>query len=69
MWTLNYSLDDWEHVNDMDATATELSIHFADIPIPPTQDAPVRFTFFWTQSGKWQGSDYSVAVISSQDAQ
>ena len=59
---LRYSLDNWSTTTDVDATDTELAIHFTDIPLAPSQQAPVRFTFFWKQSGSWQGYDFAVAI-------
>ena len=28
----------------------------------PGQKAPVRFTFFWTAVGRWEGRDFQVGV-------
>ncbi len=61
-FTLRFSLDDWAHLQDVDATATELSIHYVDVPLPPDQRAPARFTFRWKEKGNWQGCDYAVTV-------
>ena len=60
---LRYSLDNWAHTEDVDATDLDLSIHFVDIPIPREQTHAVRFTFQWKQSGRGQGCDYSVAIV------
>lgn len=59
---LRYSVDNWAQVRDLDAVDTELSIYFADVSVGQEQKAPVRFTFFWTQSGEWNGSDYAIEV-------
>ena len=37
-------------------------IHFVDIPIRPSQRAPIRFTFFWPADERWEGRDYAVNV-------
>jgi glucoamylase len=59
---LHWSRDGWQTVEDMPSSPTALGIEFVDIPISPGQQAPVRFTFFWTASGRWEGRDYEVAV-------
>lgn len=59
---LHWSRDEWQTVLDAGATSTTLGIHFVDIPIPLEQQAPIRFTFFWIASGRWEGRDYHVAV-------
>lgn len=59
---LRYSCDNWTHWQDTDSHDTELDIHFVDVPVAQDQTAPVRFTFRWKESGKWQGCDYCVTV-------
>lgn len=48
---------------DTPSCPTALGIEYVDIPIPSTQRAPLRFTFFWPASHRWEGRDYYVAVI------
>ncbi|MEK7378686.1 MAG: glycoside hydrolase family 15 protein, partial [Candidatus Binatota bacterium] len=61
---LHWSRDDWQNVEDAPSLSTSLGIEFVDIPVAETQHAPIRFTFFWTGSGRWEGRDYEVAVQS-----
>jgi hypothetical protein len=35
---------------------------FVDVQVPREQQAPLRFTFFWTDRGCWEGRDYEVGV-------
>ena len=60
---LHWSCDEWRTINDVDSTSTALGVEFMDIPIGPTQKDPVRFTFFWTGSNRWEGCDYAVTVV------
>lgn len=60
---LHWSCDEWQSVQDSSSTPTALGIEFADIVVPKTQAAPVRFTFFWTDSNHWEGHDYAVRVV------
>jgi len=59
---LVWSRDDWQTVEDTPSSPTALGIAFVDIPVPPTQQAPIRFTFWWAKEGRWEGRDYQVAV-------
>jgi glucoamylase len=59
---LHWTADDWRSAEDAAATPSGLGISFVDIPIGRAQQAPVRFTFFWTDRERWEGRDYSVEV-------
>ncbi len=59
---LRWSRDGWRTVGDTPSSPTTLGIEFVDISIPQTQQVPIRFTFFWTASGRWEGWDYMVTV-------
>jgi glucoamylase len=61
---LHWTRDEWHTVVDISSSGTALGIEFVDIPIPPEQRAPIRFTFFWTSTGSWEGQDYMVDVES-----
>jgi glucoamylase len=59
---LHWSDDEWRTVRDTSSAATTLGVEFVDIPIPEAQQAPVRFTFFWTASNHWEGRNFIVSV-------
>lgn len=59
---LHWSDDEWKTVNDTSSSTTALGVEFADIPIALSQQAPIRFTFFWTTSNSWEGRDFLVSV-------
>ena len=59
---LHWSGNDWRNVEDTLSCATALGIDFVDIPVTPSQRAPIRFTFLWTSNGRWEGRNYEVAV-------
>ncbi|MBI4832451.1 MAG: glucan 1,4-alpha-glucosidase, partial [Candidatus Lindowbacteria bacterium] len=61
---LRWTVDEWETVNDTTGASTNLGIYFTDIPIGHDQKAPIRFTFYWTDKGEWEGKDYLVKVKS-----
>jgi glucoamylase len=59
---LHWTNDDWHTVTDTTSVATTFGLEFVDILVTATQQAPIRFTFLWTASGRWEGCDYAVAV-------
>jgi glucoamylase len=59
---LHWSDHDWQTAHETDANSNGLGIGFVDIPIVPSQIAPIRFTFFWADEERWEGRDYEVAI-------
>lgn len=59
------TLDDWGATEDSHSTPTALGIEYLDIDILPRQGGRIRFTFFWTDAGRWEGKDFEVAVLRS----
>jgi glucoamylase len=60
---LRWSDDEWQTVKDTPSSATTLGVEFADIPIAASQQASIRFTFFWTTSNSWEGRDFLVSIV------
>ncbi len=61
-FALQWTRDEWRQAEDTRSTATALGIEYVDIPVPPGQRAPIRFTFLWTHGQRWEGHDYVVDV-------
>jgi glucoamylase len=61
-FTLHWTCGEWVAALDTQSTATAVSTEFVDIPLAPGQRAPVRFTFYWSGEGRWEGRDYQVEV-------
>jgi glucoamylase len=61
---LRWSPDEWHTTNETESASSGLEAHFLDIPIPPDQRAPVRFTFLWNEDSRWDGNDYEVRIES-----
>ena len=59
---LRWSNDDGPMTRDTPSIATELGIEYVDIDIGAEQVAPIRFTFLWTPSGRWEGRDFTVEI-------
>jgi glucoamylase len=60
---LRWTRNEWQATEFTRSSPTALGIEFADIPIPDSQRAPVRFTFHWLEADLWEGQDYEVAVV------
>ncbi|EQD53427.1 Glucan 1,4-alpha-glucosidase [mine drainage metagenome] len=54
--------DEWQTVHDEQSIQTGLPVHHVDIPVAADQRAPLRFTFYWPESDKWEGRDFEVAI-------
>jgi glucoamylase len=63
-FTLHWTLDQWSNKTDSNSKATLIGLHYADIAVPQSQRAPVKFTFRWLEDNRWEGKDFEVAVKS-----
>jgi glucoamylase len=61
-FTLHWSNDEWQHVNDIGSTSTPIGFEYVDIDVGASAKAPIRFTFRWRETGAWEGRDYAVAI-------
>ena len=59
---LRSTSDAWEHSIDIASTPTALGLEFVDLPTTADQRLPLRFTFFWTADGRWEGRDFEIAL-------
>ena len=59
---LIFTDDEWTTNNATESSATALDVYFVDQGISHTQQAPLRFTFYWLDKGSWDGNDYEVAI-------
>ncbi len=60
---LHWTAAEWSAVTDTDSAPTALEIDFVDIPIAPGQTAPIRFTFYWRETQRWEGRDFEINVV------
>jgi glucoamylase len=59
---LVWTEDEWQTQRVSLSVQTNLGISFADVYVLISQKASIRFTLFWTDSERWEGRDYEVAV-------
>lgn len=61
-FTLRWTANGWRDACDSASHVTAVGAPFVDIPVPPEQRAPIEFTFHWTESQRWEGRNFSVAI-------
>ncbi len=59
---LHWSGDHWTNVNDSDSSTPGLDIHYVDLPSDALTNGQVQFTFWWVDSQRWEGCDFTVSV-------
>ena len=59
---LHWTRDDWAATEDTRSARTSLGIEYVDIGVRPGQGGRIRFTFYWTDPGCWEGRDFEVSV-------
>ena len=65
---LHWTCDDWNQAHDARSAPIGTGHEYADIRVAPEQHAPVRFTFFWTNPGHWEGRDFQVCISAAGKA-
>jgi glucoamylase len=65
---LHWTCDEWNQAHDTDSKSIETGHEYVDIRVAPEQHAPVRFTFFWTNAGHWEGRDFQVCISAAGKA-
>jgi glucoamylase len=60
---VHWSLDGWHTVHDNGTRDTGLGVHVFDLPTDRLHSgAMVLFTFYWHETGQWEGEDFVVMV-------
>jgi glucoamylase len=60
---IHWSCDEWRTSQDTETTDSHLGMHFADLPVAALPAGSViRFTIYWTDARRWEGSDFEIAV-------
>ena len=62
---LHWTFDEWKQPHDTYSTSTGTGHENVDIKVPAEQMAPIRFSFFWTTAGHWEGHDFLVGITRS----
>ncbi len=65
---LRWSADGWASSTDTNSRPTSFGVHYVDLPTSRESRAPLDFTFYWTEAGRWEGRDFRVALGAPKDA-
>jgi glucoamylase len=61
---VRWSADAWQTVTDHFTSANEYGVHLVDLPTQSlAAGATIRFTFEWIRDARWEGRDFSLAVV------
>jgi glucoamylase len=61
VFRLRWTSDEWLTFEDR-RCIQGFGVHYVDIRVPGDQRVPIRFTFFWLDTARWEGRDYEVEV-------
>lgn len=61
-FSLRWTHSDWQDSEDIRSTGTALGFDFVDIGVQSEQRSPIRFTFYWLETERWEGRGYEVLV-------
>ncbi len=60
---LHWSFDGWQNCFDHDSRDSEIDMHLVDLPSESLPSGTsIRFTFYWVESGEWEGLDFTVQL-------
>jgi len=60
---VHWSRDDWQTAYDVSTRSTGLGLYVADLDTSPLDAGhAIVFTFYWSGTNRWEGTDFSVAV-------
>jgi glucoamylase len=63
---VRWSPDGWQTIFDTPTRDTGLGVHLADLPAGQmVPGAELNFTFYWTDAGRWEGTDFTIQIRNS----
>lgn len=65
--TVHWTPDDWHTTHDTATADTGMGMHVADLNTGElAAGTTVRFTLYWSQEGRWEGTDFAIRIRKSQ---
>jgi len=62
--TIHWTSDGWRATQDTQTRSTGLGVHVADLAAAECPvGAGISFTFYWPESGRWEGTNFEVDVL------
>jgi glucoamylase len=60
---VHFGIDGWQRVADVAAADSGLDLYVAELPSAALRAGQsIQFTFYWTASSRWEGSDYEARI-------
>lgn len=61
---IRWSADGWAHTEEAETRPTHFGVHVADLPTARfARGTRLAFTFYWIEAGRWEGRDFTLAVV------
>jgi len=62
--TIRWSSDDWHTINNTPTHNPGFGLNIAELPSGSlSRETIIKFTFFWNNSDRWEGTDYKVQIV------
>ena len=62
--TIRWSSDDWHTINNTPTHNPGFGLNIAELPSGSlSRETIIKFTFFWNNSDRWEGTDYEVQIV------
>lgn len=65
---LHWTNDEWHNATDTKSLATAVGINIVDLNVSEKK-SPIRFTFLWLYTDRWEGTDYTIELKVQQRQQ
>jgi hypothetical protein len=60
---VRWSIDGWKTSRDSETKDSKFGVHFVDLPATElATDKDLIFTFRWTESGNWEGKNFTITL-------
>lgn len=61
---VHFGTNGWQTIADVDTEDTGLGLHVAALPTKTLNPGDsIEFTFFWPESGTWEGKDFAATIV------
>ncbi len=63
-FTLHWSVDKWQTINDTESTPSVFGMHLVDVPPSVLgNSSKIVFTFLWKEHNEWENKDFEIQLV------
>ena len=63
-FSLHWSMDEWQTINDTESTPSVFGMHLVDIPPSGLENSSkIVFTFLWTELNEWKNKNFEIQLV------